>query len=286
VLPYLYHSKELSLNIGSRHPVQIIAYSDASPGTAPRGRSVGSTCIQLALDSGCILAKARTTTATILSSFEAELDSITTTIKYVFRINNILQELQVVMHNNPIIYTDNDATIDFAYNKNISKNVRHIELRMWYIGDHLLAGKFDLLFMRMAFTFIFRNPNLSFVLGFTKLQIMKLWGEIFYWSIHVLNLKPCPNEPTKEIRVFTKFRGDSDRFWEVIRALYGLKTSPKDYQDHVARRLIALGFTRLTLCSCIYSLRKGDKVVLIYVFVDDFIFASSDYDALLTSFDR
>jgi hypothetical protein len=148
VLSYLYHSKELSLNIGSRHPVQIIAYSDASLGTAPRGRSVGSTCIQLALDSGCILAKARTTTATILSSFEAELDSITTTIKYVFRINNILQELQVVMHNKPIIYTDNNATIDFAYNKNIPKNVRHIELRMWYIRDHLLAGKFDLLFMR------------------------------------------------------------------------------------------------------------------------------------------
>lgn len=51
---------------------------------------------------------------------------------------------------------------------------------------HLIKG-----LMRMAFMYIFRNPNFN-TFGFTKVQIQKFWGEIFHWSLMVINFKISP----------------------------------------------------------------------------------------------
>ena len=56
----------------------------------------------------------------------------------------------------------------------------------------------------LAILLILRNPNLS-VTGFTKIQVLKLWGEFFTWAITVVNLKPCPHDNTKSrYEVFMK----------------------------------------------------------------------------------
>ena len=75
-------------------------------------------------------------------------------------------------------------------------------------------------------------------------------------------------------KVFTKFRGEN-KYYEVLGALYGLKTSPKDYQDTVADRLLSLGYTRLHMCGCIYLCVSGKEIVIIFDYVDDFVFAGS-----------
>lgn len=46
--------------------------------------------------------------------------------------------------------------------------------------------------MRFAVLYIINNPNFNH-LGFTKTDIFKLWGDLFYWAITVINLKPCQN---------------------------------------------------------------------------------------------
>lgn len=145
-LSYINSTRDLSLNLGGFLPPHITAYSDASLGTGPNGRSIGATIIKLNPMSGAIIAKARATTATVLSSFEAELDSITSTIKQLLKVDNILKELKVFSLSSipPIIYTDNKAVITFATTLNVPKNVRHMELRMWYIREHILAGTFNL----------------------------------------------------------------------------------------------------------------------------------------------
>lgn len=54
-------------------------------------------------------------------------------------------------------------------------------------------------------------------------------------------------------RAFVNIRGGSkEAIYEIFGALYGLKSSPKDYQTKVADRFIKMGFRRLQLCSCIY----------------------------------
>jgi hypothetical protein len=49
--------------------------------------------VALGLDSGAAHAKATTSGSTCLSSFEVELDGLTTILKSVIRIRHILQEL-------------------------------------------------------------------------------------------------------------------------------------------------------------------------------------------------
>jgi hypothetical protein len=89
---------------------------------------------------------------------------------------------------------------------------------------------------------------------------------------HVDEIRAFLNAKYKgQNRVFTKLK-HGDKYYEVKGALYGLKTSPKDYQDEVADRLKQLGYRRLVMCSCIYILIENGKVVIIYDFVDDFIF--------------
>ena len=72
--------------------------------------------------------------------------------------------------------------------------------------------------------------------------------------------------------MFAKIAGDR-QYWKVLGALYGLKTSPKDYGDEVVRRLVTvLGYTRLHTSSCIYfKQQEGGDYTFVYVYVDDFL---------------
>ena len=76
-------------------------------------------------------------------------------------------------------------------------------------------------------------------------------------------------------KAYVKFRGGKD-YYEVTGALYGLKSAPRHYQQAVSERLEGLGFTRLTMCSCIYVMRRGEDIVLVYDYVDDFIFTGNN----------
>ena len=80
------------------------------------------------------------------------------------------------------------------------------------------------------------------------------------------------NNPTP---AFTKLKGD-DSWYQIIGALYGLRTSPKDYQDAVEARLTSIGFRRLMLCSCIYICTNESDMLIIYDFVDDFIITGNN----------
>jgi hypothetical protein len=87
-------------------------------------------------------------------------------------------------------------------------------------------------------------------------------------------------------QAFTKFRGNDDQYFRIQGALYGLKTSPKDYHDKVAERFTTLGYRRLVMCSCIYILRQGSLFALVFAFVDDFIFTGNDRAFLESKIDE
>jgi len=59
--------------------------------------------------------------------------------------------------------------------------------------------------MRIAYTYIMRNPNLS-VFGFTKLQLQSLWGEIVFWAITVINCKPYGNGSKTRFELYYGYR--------------------------------------------------------------------------------
>lgn len=111
------------------------------------------------------------------------------------------------------------------------------------------------------------------------LHIAAMMGWTYY---HVDEVRAFLNAKYKggNQRVFTKFKGDSTMY-EVLGALYGLKTSPRDYQQTVIARLKSMGFLQLQLCTCIFIFRRGPDVVLIYDYVDDFIITGNNKDLVL-----
>lgn len=58
--------------------------------------------------------------------------------------------------------------------------------------------------IRLAVMYVTTNPNFK-SFGFAHVDILKLWGELFYWSIAVINLKPCPGD--ERITRYEAFHG-------------------------------------------------------------------------------
>jgi hypothetical protein len=82
-------------------------------------------------------------------------------------------------------------------------------------------------------------------------------------------------------RVIAKLQHE---YFDVIGALYGLKTAPRDYQQTVIDRLVnKMGYTRFGMCSCIYCKKDEISGDMIYVFdfVDDFIWSGPNSEATL-----
>jgi hypothetical protein len=86
--------------------------------------------------------------------------------------------------------------------------------------------------------------------------------------------------------VLIRMKGDTD-YWRVINALYGLKTAPLMYQRKAVDRLERLGFKRKEMCSNTYIKHVlqddgTDVIVIVYGYVDDYFFTSSNSDTLRT----
>lgn len=81
--------------------------------------------------------------------------------------------------------------------------------------------------IRFAVLYLLNNPNFP-VLGFTRTQIFKLWGELFHWALVVIGLKPCPNVPSKtKYEVFYGRPPDlrDIRLLPIFAVLYVLRTA-------------------------------------------------------------
>jgi hypothetical protein len=146
-LQYLYQSKELPLVLAGSGEVKVTAFTDASVGTAAKGRSVVGHLIKLGGDAGAIYSRSTATAGVHLSSFEAELDGVSSALKTVSRLTNILTELQQHFAAKAVLYSDNKAMIEFIKGEGVAKGVRHMELRMWFIREKYQQGGVDIEYM-------------------------------------------------------------------------------------------------------------------------------------------
>lgn len=102
VLAYLNHSKNIPLVIGGKfdddgQACGVFGYSDASLGTGPKGRSIKAHLFKLDRKAGAIATKCNTTVSVYTSSFEAELEGVTSGMKPALRLMNILNILLLLM---------------------------------------------------------------------------------------------------------------------------------------------------------------------------------------------
>jgi hypothetical protein len=77
------------------------------------------------------------------------------------------------------------------------------------------------------------------------------------------------------IPLFARLKGSPDYF-QILRALYGLKTSTRDHSIAAGIRLESIGFKRMGLCTCIFEkiveVNGVSKRVIVYQYVDDYFF--------------
>ena len=70
-----------------------------------------------------------------------------------------------------------------------------------------------------------------------------------------------------------EFYDEESTLWRVIRAVYGLKTSPREWQDCFAKTLTKkLGMTRSRIDANLFTKTIGNELVMILVYVDDLFF--------------
>ena len=97
---------------------------------------------------------------------------------------------------------------------------------------------------------------------------------MFDWElVHIDEKRAFLNATHKGDKpVYTKLKGDS-RYYLILKALYGLKTSPRDYNKEVAEKLIGFGFKPLHVSMQLFVLHDeiDGGLVLVYDFVDDFV---------------
>ena len=93
------------------------------------------------------------------------------------------------------------------------------------------------------------------------------------WMIHFFDISTaflhaplCSEDPTY-VWPPTEFYPNNDTLWRLKKAMYGLRSAPRDWQTHWASILMSIGFLRLQYDANIYM--HLELVVYILAYVDD-----------------
>lgn len=72
------------------------------------------------------------------------------------------------------------------------------------------------------------------------------------------------------------FDGKTGRVCKLKRSIYGLKQSGRNWNNLLNSFLLEMGLTRCGADQCFYFANKNGKIIILLVWVDDFIIATSD----------
>ena len=74
---------------------------------------------------------------------------------------------------------------------------------------------------------------------------------------------------------------NGDKLWKLLKAMYGLRSAPKAWQDHFAKIMATLGFRRLKSEPNVYV--NSDTGVMVLSYVDDLLYSGPKDCLLYTS---
>ncbi|GKA96739.1 retrovirus-related pol polyprotein from transposon TNT 1-94, partial [Tanacetum coccineum] len=60
------------------------------------------------------------------------------------------------------------------------------------------------------------------------------------------------------------------------KALYGLKQAPRAWYDELSNFLMSKGFTKGTIDQILFTIKYGEDILLVQIYVDDIIFGSTN----------
>ncbi|GJU65253.1 retrovirus-related pol polyprotein from transposon TNT 1-94 [Tanacetum coccineum] len=67
-----------------------------------------------------------------------------------------------------------------------------------------------------------------------------------------------------------------DKVYRLRKALYGLKQAPRAWYDELLNFLMSKGFTKGTIDPTLLTIRYGEDILLVQIYIDDIIFGSTN----------
>ncbi|GKC22069.1 retrovirus-related pol polyprotein from transposon TNT 1-94 [Tanacetum coccineum] len=67
-----------------------------------------------------------------------------------------------------------------------------------------------------------------------------------------------------------------EKVYRLRKALYGLKQAPRAWYDKLSNFLMSKGFTKGTINPTLFTIRYGDDILLVQIYIDDIIFGSTN----------
>ena len=64
--------------------------------------------------------------------------------------------------------------------------------------------------------------------------------------------------------------------YRLKKALYGLKQTPRAWYDKLSKFLMSTGFSKGVVDPTLFTRKSGKHILLVQIYVDDIIFASTD----------
>nr|GEV78641.1 hypothetical protein [Tanacetum cinerariifolium] len=103
-----------------------------------------------------------------------------------------------------------------------------------------------------------------------------------YFPIYQIDVKTAfLNGPLKEDVCVAQPDGFVDpdhleKVYPLVKALYGLKQAPRAWYDELSKFLIFKGFTKCTIDLTLFTIRYGEDILLVQIYVDGIIFGSTN----------
>ncbi|GKA81594.1 retrovirus-related pol polyprotein from transposon TNT 1-94, partial [Tanacetum coccineum] len=66
-----------------------------------------------------------------------------------------------------------------------------------------------------------------------------------------------------------------EKVYRLRKAIYGLKQAPRAWYDELSNFLISKGFTKGIIDPTLFTIRYGENILLVQIYVDDIIFGST-----------
>jgi hypothetical protein len=141
VLRYIKGSKRVSLAFtrGVQKDLNVLSYCDTNWGGEPETRRSTSGVLVL-MDGAPIIFKSKRQSLVALSTAEAEYMALALATQELAWLRQLLSEIHVQAAMPMVVNVDNQAAISIACNRGYSARIKHVDLRVHFIRNHVHAG--------------------------------------------------------------------------------------------------------------------------------------------------
>ncbi|KAK4387640.1 Retrovirus-related Pol polyprotein from transposon TNT 1-94 [Sesamum angolense] len=115
----------------------------------------------------------------------------------------------------------------------------------------------------------------------TTIRVLIALASVYNLSIHQMDVKTAFLYGELEEEIYMDqpegfvAHGNEHKVCKLVKSLYGLKQAPKQWHEKFDQTILAFGFTVNENDKCIYCKVKGDRIIILCLYVDDILLIGS-----------